>query len=554
MAVASSLISQRPNLGVKWGVAGVWIPSEIQHMPDAPLVPSSRPTHVMNHHNFSRHNSSHRAPVHAHYTAPPPPPPRLLLPPPIRPSMHVHEHAHHLLHHVKVLKISPTAQLSGFGNANNYYHMLIDLSVRIYNECELWANNSRHCIIYVMRGAKGRYDRPLPSPIQSLFQPTGPWARHFYSIFGDHVKMLHVSREELHKVNGTMMSFREPDRVAMNRLEAWTADPGRLGEWSRMPPIYFERFRKAVASKSIGNFPTRWMDNATQQAANHARAATTIPPGSVLVIERSNLSTTRLNDALTGERRFIPDALRVALREWAAQDGVLDRLHFVEPHASWSVAEQARLFRSARLVIANHGAGCTNVVFCEPGTHFVELPPVLFPCYRNLAQRSGLHYHSVPLGSTLPLVRYLWRDWAGLTPTWHGGNETSATTTPAHCLSCRASAASESQQLVPAAGAVAHELIVEPLIEDWFASDAWEAVREASITIEAKASRPGFGAFPILLMFGFYCLSLAGCAVGRWLCRATCNAAENVTSFASTIRKEQAEVMATRAQAVQRDR
>jgi capsular polysaccharide biosynthesis protein len=52
------------------------------------------------------------------------------------------------------------------------------------------------------------------------------------------------------------------------------------------------------------------------------------------------------------------------------------------------------LFRRARLVIAPHGAGLTNIVACEPGTHVYELLPGAYDnyCYCRLAQACGLHY------------------------------------------------------------------------------------------------------------------------------------------------------------------
>src|SRR5262249_28358163 len=39
----------------------------------------------------------------------------------------------------------------------------------------------------------------------------------------------------------------------------------------------------------------------------------------------------------------------------------------------YSVAEQVRLFRDADLVVATHGAGCTNMVFAPSGATLVEL-------------------------------------------------------------------------------------------------------------------------------------------------------------------------------------
>lgn len=38
-----------------------------------------------------------------------------------------------------------------------------------------------------------------------------------------------------------------------------------------------------------------------------------------------------------------------------------------------SVAEQIAAFRRARVVVGPHGAGLTNVMFCRPGTRFIEL-------------------------------------------------------------------------------------------------------------------------------------------------------------------------------------
>jgi hypothetical protein len=59
-----------------------------------------------------------------------------------------------------------------------------------------------------------------------------------------------------------------------------------------------------------------------------------------------------------------------------------------------TVAEQAELFSSAEAVVAPHGAGLANLVFCNPGTRVVELfsPVWLKPCYWELCNGACLEY------------------------------------------------------------------------------------------------------------------------------------------------------------------
>jgi len=58
------------------------------------------------------------------------------------------------------------------------------------------------------------------------------------------------------------------------------------------------------------------------------------------------------------------------------------------------VARQLAIFRRARLVIGPHGAGLSNLIGCEPGTHVYEQVPSHHPnyCYNRLAQSCRLHY------------------------------------------------------------------------------------------------------------------------------------------------------------------
>jgi len=59
-----------------------------------------------------------------------------------------------------------------------------------------------------------------------------------------------------------------------------------------------------------------------------------------------------------------------------------------------SVAEQIAAFRTARLVIGPHGAGMSNIAFCQPRSFVYELMPRNYPnmCFNRIAQSVGLNY------------------------------------------------------------------------------------------------------------------------------------------------------------------
>ncbi|MEP6670324.1 MAG: glycosyltransferase family 61 protein [Chthoniobacter sp.] len=74
---------------------------------------------------------------------------------------------------------------------------------------------------------------------------------------------------------------------------------------------------------------------------------------------------------------------------------VLEREGFSVVHCEdLSVHEQAQVFAQARIVVALHGAGLTNVVFCQPGTTVVEIfaPDFIQPYYWTLSCQARLRY------------------------------------------------------------------------------------------------------------------------------------------------------------------
>jgi capsular polysaccharide biosynthesis protein len=61
-----------------------------------------------------------------------------------------------------------------------------------------------------------------------------------------------------------------------------------------------------------------------------------------------------------------------------------------------SVAEQVKVFREARLIVAPHGAGLTNLLFCQPKTVVVEWQQSGYfnTGMMRLAQLQNLNYFS----------------------------------------------------------------------------------------------------------------------------------------------------------------
>lgn len=59
-----------------------------------------------------------------------------------------------------------------------------------------------------------------------------------------------------------------------------------------------------------------------------------------------------------------------------------------------SVAQQASLFKGAELVIANHGAALSNLVFCAPGTRVLQIlaPGMMEREYRTISQHGRLRH------------------------------------------------------------------------------------------------------------------------------------------------------------------
>lgn len=93
-----------------------------------------------------------------------------------------------------------------------------------------------------------------------------------------------------------------------------------------------------------------------------------------------------ISRSYTANRRLINELeLLKALQPWGFQTVYLESL---------AVSEQAALFAQAEVVIAPHGGGLTNLVFCRAGTKVIELfsPQYVYPCYWLISNWVELEY------------------------------------------------------------------------------------------------------------------------------------------------------------------
>jgi capsular polysaccharide biosynthesis protein len=97
------------------------------------------------------------------------------------------------------------------------------------------------------------------------------------------------------------------------------------------------------------------------------------------------------------------DAATRHLKNDAAVQAMLARSGFETVTLSgMSMREQVALFAAAEVVVAPHGAGLANIVFCPPEARVIELgaPRYVKGCFFDLACKTALDYRLVPAQGT----------------------------------------------------------------------------------------------------------------------------------------------------------
>jgi Glycosyltransferase 61 len=101
--------------------------------------------------------------------------------------------------------------------------------------------------------------------------------------------------------------------------------------------------------------------------------------------------------------------LQRRLINYEALKDLLESMGFMDYQTNLRPETQAQDFAVADVVVAQHGAGLTNLLFCKPGTRVVELfsPDHPQPCFMNVCQALGLE-HKLVWGRSSSIHRPLW--------------------------------------------------------------------------------------------------------------------------------------------------
>ena len=261
--------------------------------------------------------------------------------------------------------VDNTEKLSGFGRVgDNYYHFLIDFCARVIS-----AVGRQRCIVHVRptHRERDRYHLPdgetriFAQGARSIFEPLDCEPFNFWRKFHDMTQgRIELVYDGQH--SGERIAF-VPERDMIS--------------WGPAPHVY-PVFRSTVLAR---------------YGLEH------VQPDCILVLIRSARSTARL-----GPRAPCEGFLE------AVRSSVGDRQVIDVEFTTESVPTQAHYFARASCVVANHGAGLANLVFCRRGTHVVEVEPVPpdIPCYEHLCAGAGLAYHRVR--NDAPSIRAAMRD------------------------------------------------------------------------------------------------------------------------------------------------
>jgi len=192
--------------------------------------------------------------------------------------------------------------------------------------------------------------------------------------------------------------------LVLPALTAWQEDALRLLGHAAVPRVTVERterqyiFSEVEFSNILTGSTAFSRSEAVRDTFRRLRDAveTTGPHDNAIYVARTD----------GGNRRMRNEAALI--------EGLSARGFQIITPGLLSLAEQIAVFKHASFVVGPHGAGLSNVVFCQPGAMLYEILPAAYdnPCFYNLALASDMQYWADAFASEgKPDAENFQRDW-----------------------------------------------------------------------------------------------------------------------------------------------
>lgn len=244
-----------------------------------------------------------------------------------------------------------------------------------------------------------RAPRPAIEKRGTYFSLSFYWSRSYYHWLTETLPLLHGIAPFLpagtrHIISGPAQRFQldclrllgvPPEQfVEIDPSESWRVEtlifsPPATTDYTDLPPraIRAGRYTLRTLRGHRGPFNhspdgLRWL---AERLIDGSRGQPPPPLGTRLYISRRKAACRRLNE----------DDIAPVLAAHGVAACTLEDL---------SLAEQIQLLNQAELVVAPHGAGLSNLMFCRPGTRVIEIfePSVQRLCYWSISDIMRLRY------------------------------------------------------------------------------------------------------------------------------------------------------------------
>jgi capsular polysaccharide biosynthesis protein len=341
----------------------------------------------------------------------------------------------------------------GIGPPRDFYNSTEDWAAAAYPDQKSAAGMYRKCPVEPFRYNPGRFQQPIdpsmwtmygePLPYYIAFMPNGRvWGENGAVISPDNKLVWDVSHE-MYRLPQEHSVFEQEYLPPVTRLPGTAALLTYVGN-SNYFFWMFDVLARMELLRREGIAVDKYLINQKRQPfQDETLAALGVTPDRLIECKSdthicaSNLVITPPVAYSGHVQKWVCDFLRERFAGWraAASGGKGERLYIsrsgaryrhvrneeevvalLERHGftrihceEYSVAEQVRLFASAEVIVAPHGAGLANIVFCRPGTKVIEFfsPHWVRQTYWMISCHCDLDYYYL-IGRKRKLVYDVW--------------------------------------------------------------------------------------------------------------------------------------------------